>query len=158
MPLYELSKESITPVQTIRFSEAGVRERGDLQRVLREKIEVICPGTLVVSEEFGQWEDSRRRIDLLGVDQDANLVVIELKRTEDGGHMELQALRYAAMISTLSFERVVELLDEHLAEMNRPEKPAWFSCSNILVGTPLNGEGSPLPSASFWLRQISARS
>src|SRR5262249_6364532 len=71
--------------------------------------------TLVVSEEFGQWEESRRRIDLLGVDDRANLVVIELKRTEDGGHMELQAIRYAAMISALTFERVVEIFSEHRA-------------------------------------------
>jgi hypothetical protein len=45
------------------------------------------------------WEDSSRSIDLLCIDKQANLVVIELKRTEDGGHMELQAIRYAAMVS-----------------------------------------------------------
>ncbi len=53
---------------------------------------MIAPDLLVVSEEFGEWDDSRRRIDLLAIDRDANLVVIELKRTEDGGHMELQAI------------------------------------------------------------------
>lgn len=69
----------------------------------------------MVAEEFGEWEDSRRRIDLLGVDEDATLVVIELKRTEDGGHMELQALRYAAMVSKMTFERVVDVFERHLA-------------------------------------------
>src|SRR5208283_3362446 len=34
-------------------------------------------------------------------------VVVELKRTEDGGHMELQALRYAAMVSSMTFEQLV---------------------------------------------------
>jgi hypothetical protein len=58
----------------------------------------------VIAEEFSEWEDSRRRIDLLGGDRDGNLVVIELKRTEDGGHMELQAIRYAAMVSALTME------------------------------------------------------
>lgn len=124
MPLYELTKESIAPVQSIRFADAGLKERGDLQRVLREKIDVICPSTLVVAEEFGQWDDSRRRIDLLGVDAHANIVVIELKRIEDGGHMELQAVRYAAMISTLTFERVVEIFEEHLSLIGRSNDDA----------------------------------
>jgi hypothetical protein len=63
---------------------------------------------MVVAEEFGDWLDSSRRIDLLCIDSDANLIVIELKRTEDGGLMELQALRYAAMVSTMTFEQLVE--------------------------------------------------
>ena len=29
-------------------------------------------------------------------------------RTDDGGHMELQALRYAAMVSTMTFTQAVE--------------------------------------------------
>lgn len=81
----------------------------DLQRLLREQIEILSPDTLVIAEEFADWQDSRRRVDLLGVDRDANLVVIELERTEDGGHMELQALRYASMVSTMTFERATEL-------------------------------------------------
>jgi len=117
MPLYELTNEIIKPVETTRFAEAGLRERADFQRILREQIEVVCPDTLVVAEDFGQWEESRRRIGLLGVDQNANLVVIELKRTEDGGDMDLQSIRYAAMVSTLTFERVVEIFAEHLAQM-----------------------------------------
>ena len=50
-----------------------------------------------------------RRIDKAG-----NLVVIELKRDEDGAHMELQAIRYAAMVSTMTFERAVEVYAAHL--------------------------------------------
>ena len=45
---------------------------------------------MVIEEEFGDWEDSLRRIDLLCLNRKAQLVVLELKRTEDGGHMELK--------------------------------------------------------------------
>jgi hypothetical protein len=69
---------------------------------------------MVITEEFGDWEDSKRRIDLLGLDRSGNLVVIELKRTEDGGHMELQTIRYAAMVSTMTFAKVVSVHDQYL--------------------------------------------
>ncbi|MEO6078609.1 MAG: hypothetical protein ABIQ86_02375 [Steroidobacteraceae bacterium] len=67
---------------------------GKKDGVLNSIVDVLSSDTLVVAEEFGEWDDSRRRIDLPGIDKNANLVVIELKRTEDGGHMELQAIRY----------------------------------------------------------------
>ena len=109
MAIYELTGERLRQIEETSFSAAKVRERADLQRVLRSQIDVFAPNVLVIAEEFGDWEDSKRRIDLLGLDKDANLVVIELKRTEDGGHMELQAIRYAAMVSTMTFEKAVEL-------------------------------------------------
>ena len=105
MPIYRIENDNITPLERTTFAEQGLRERSNLQGLLKTHIDVIAPDTLVVAEEFGEWEDSRRRIDLLGVDKGANLVVIELKRTEDGGHMDLQSIRYAAMISTLTFRQ-----------------------------------------------------
>ena len=108
MPIYELSDSGIERLQRTTFADQGIRERQDIQRLLREQIEIISDKTMVIAEEFGDWDASRRRIDLLCIDKDANLVVIELKRTEDGGHMELQAIRYSAMISTMTFDQVVE--------------------------------------------------
>jgi len=108
MPLYSLTNNSITPLPTTTFSTEQIYERADLQRLLRDQIEIILPNAMVLAEEFGEWDDSRRRIDLLCLDSDANLVIVELKRTETGGHMELQALRYAAMISTMTFHQAAQ--------------------------------------------------
>jgi RecB family endonuclease NucS len=87
MPIYEFAQNGIHALSETSFGSKGFQERRDLQRLLREYVEVIAPDTLVIAEEFGNWEDSKRRIDLLAIDREANLVVIELKRTEDGGHM-----------------------------------------------------------------------
>jgi hypothetical protein len=122
VPIFEFAKSGITRLEPATFSSGNLHERRDLQRLLREQIEVISPDTLVISEEFGNWEDSRRRIDLLGVDKDANLVVVELKRTEDGGHMELQAIRYASMISTMTFDRAVEVFSDYLRAIGKPDR------------------------------------
>lgn len=115
MALYEITSENLKAVPQTTFDQAGLRERADLQRLLRKQIDVILPDTLVIAEEFGEWEESKRRIDLLGLDKDANLVVIELKRTEDGGHMELQAIRYAAMVSKMTFEKAVDIYGDYLS-------------------------------------------
>jgi hypothetical protein len=115
MAIYQKIGGKLVPIQATTFSDAGIKERNDLQKILKQQIEIIAPDTMVIAEEFGDWEDSRRRIDLLAIDKDANLVVIELKRTEDGGHMELQALRYAAMVSVLTFDEAVQTYERYLA-------------------------------------------
>lgn len=116
MALYEINPENLTKITKPTFDQVGLRERTDLQRLLKKQIDVISPDTLVIAEEFGEWEDSKRRIDLLGLDKKANLVVIELKRTEDGGFMELQAIRYAAMVSTMTFGRIVDIYERYLSK------------------------------------------
>ena len=110
MPIYEIGTEGFIPANATSFDAEGLKERADIQHLLRLRIESLGDGLLVLAEEFSGWVDSARRIDLLCLDTDANLVVVELKRTEDGGHMELQSLRYAAMIATMTFDTAVETL------------------------------------------------
>ena len=116
MAIYEFNKERMVKLSETSFEQEEIMERQDLQRLLRDQIDAVYPDTLIIAEEFGQWEDSYRRIDLLGLDKQANLVVFELKRTEDGGHMELQAIRYAAMVSTMTFDQVVDTYKGYLAQ------------------------------------------
>jgi len=127
--IYEVTSQAIRPIDRTTFRDAQIHERANLQRMLRDRIDVIAPECLVIAEEFGEWDDSRRRIDLLAVDGEANLVVIELNRTEDGGHMELQAVRYAAMVSTMTFEQAVRAHERFLAQTGRDDEDA---AANIL--------------------------
>ena len=122
MALYELTPAgSILSVPSTTFAEQRILEREDLQRALRSDISMLAPDLLVVAEEFGDFRDVRRRIDLLCVDKSGQLVVVELKRTEDGGHMELQALRYAAMVSTMTFRQLVDIFERHLQRLGDDE-------------------------------------
>ena len=129
MAIYEVTDDAINPITPTTFREAQIQERSDLQRLLRDRIDVIAPGCLVLAEEFGDWDDSRRRIDLLALDAEANLVVIELKRTEDGGHMELQAVRYASMVSTMTFDQAVRAHERFLSATGGNDEDA---SANIL--------------------------
>ena len=114
MTIFQVTSDSLVRAKETTFEAEGIKERSDLQRLLKKQIDVITPDTLVISEEFGNWEDSKRRVDLLGLDKDANLVVIELKRTEDGGYMELQSIRYAAMLSAMTFDKAVDIYSRYL--------------------------------------------
>lgn len=114
MSIWELHEDAIKPLGKTRFAAEGVMEQAHLQKVLAKDISAIAPDLLVIAEEYSDWEDSRRRIDILALDQNANLVVIELKRTEDGGHMDLQAIRYAAMVSTMTFAKAIEAFERYL--------------------------------------------
>src|SRR3954467_7936159 len=119
MGLFEITDSGLKKRGVTQFAALGLYERADLQRLLRDKIEALGEDLLVIAEEFGDWEDARRRIDLLAIDKVGRLVVIELKRTDDGGHMELQALRYAAMVSSMQFEEIVATYARYLS-IHRP--------------------------------------
>ena len=162
MPIYELSKDKIRRFEETTFAAEGISERGGLQRLLREQIEVIAPDTLVMAEEFGDWEGSKRCIDLLGIDKNANLVVVELKRTEDGGHMEFQAIRYAAMVSTMTFEKVVEVYEKYLRRLNDASDAQEAVLEFLEWDSPKEDEFAVKSSIrrstySHWIRSIAGR-
>jgi hypothetical protein len=113
MPVFEVNEGNLIAANLTRFHIEGLRERQDIQRMLRDQIAVLGEDLLVLSDEYGGWIDSNRRIDLLCLDPEANLVVVELKR-DDAGHMELQAIRYAAMIARMTFAEAVDAHTQYL--------------------------------------------
>lgn len=117
MAIYSFNGNVLQKIETTTFNTEGILERQHLQAAIKHQIDVIAPNCLVISEEFSEWSGSQRRIDLLAIGKEGNLVVIELKRTETGEHMELQALRYAAMVSTLTFTGATEIYQKYLSSI-----------------------------------------
>jgi hypothetical protein len=135
MPIYTFDTQdsTIAPISQQTFQNLHILERTHLQKALRDRISAISPDTLIISEEFSDWNEGNRRIDLLGIDIDSNIVVIELKRDETGSHMELQALRYAAMVSTLTFKGAIDIYQKHLNRLGE-SKDAEVELRNFLGG------------------------
>jgi hypothetical protein len=129
MAIFKFTKDAFVPLKETQFSIENMFERKDLQRLLRSQIQVIDPDLMVIGEEFDQWVESSRRIDLLCIDKEANLVVVELKRSDDGGFMDLQAIRYAAMVSALTF---VQLVDTHKHYLEKLGQDSSAAEQNIL--------------------------
>lgn len=107
MTLFRVAADKLEAVSPTTFAAESLLERKDLQRLLRCDISCLGEELLVLDEEYGEWEDSSRRIDLLCLNKSADCVVVEIKRTEDGGHMELQAIRYAAMVSSMTLDQAI---------------------------------------------------
>jgi len=126
MALYEFDNNQFVEIPETTFIKEGVMERTHIQSALKENIDIISPDCLVISEEYSEWSQGRRRIDLLAIDKDANIVVIELKRDEKGGHMELQSLRYAAMISSLSFSDAVGIYKKYSPDIDAEKEILKF--------------------------------
>ena len=116
MAIYKLmgTKERLDKVAPTTFDQEGVLERQDLQRILRGQPDVLEEGLFIITEEFSNWEGSGRSIDLLGLDATGRLAVIELKRGNTGEHMDLQAIRYAAMVSTITLQQTIDAHQRYL--------------------------------------------
>lgn len=102
--VYSVESGTAVPLQAVSLSEAGLKERQDLQEWVLERPEILGPEIMVVAFEFDRWQDARGdrqrdRLDVLGLDTDGRLVLAELKRDQAPDTVEMQAIKYAAMTS-----------------------------------------------------------
>lgn len=56
MSLYEIDESGLARREQASLADLGLREREDLQRLIRNDISVLDDDLLVVAEEFG-WTD-----------------------------------------------------------------------------------------------------
>ncbi len=69
MGLYDMTDGKLSQVPTTTFQIEGVLERDHLQSAIRDNIGLLGTDLLVVAEEFGEFSEANRRIDLLCVDR-----------------------------------------------------------------------------------------
>lgn len=108
MSIFKINKtdQTATVQNLIAFKDNHIKER-DVQNIIKSNPEILGEDLLIIGEELSPCEDSKKRLDLLALDKSGKLVVIELKRNDDGFHMDLQAIRYASMIRLFSIQDVI---------------------------------------------------
>lgn len=109
MGIVKINNHTVCVVKPKSFSEINMKEK-DLQGIIKRNPSVLGEKLLIVGEELAPFksEGSKKRLDLFALDADGNRVVIELKRDEDGFHMDLQAIRYASIVSLFTIEKICE--------------------------------------------------
>jgi hypothetical protein len=88
------------------FASLNIWERTHIEEWVRSNPEILGEDLLVLSTEFDRFVNSSDRLDILALDRDGNLVVVELKRDSAAGYADLQALRYAAMVSSMTIDKL----------------------------------------------------
>ncbi len=158
MALFELTHDALAQIPETRFDSEALKT-ADLQRLLRQDISVLSPDLKVLAEDYGNWEESNLRIDLLCLDKEANLVIVQLIGSAAPEYVDLQALRCAAMISAMSFDDAVTAAARDPASAATPLQEIRADILEFLDwNTPEEGEFAPtvriILAASDFSREI----
>jgi len=124
--VYSVESSAATPARPISLSEAGLRERADLQEWILERPEILGPDVLIVTFEFDRWQSASGdrqldRLDVLGLDTAGRLVVAELKRDRAPETVQMQAIKYAAMSSRFTEDDLVRHHSQFLTQQTGSE-------------------------------------
>ncbi len=114
----ENNPSSFTRIESGRFVNLNIWERRHIQEWIRQAPDLLGEDLLIVSTEFNRFRNSDDRLDLLALDRKGNLVVIELKRDEHAAYADLQALRYAAMVSSMTFDKLINYFRVYQSHAN----------------------------------------
>ena len=106
------------------FIKLNIWERTHIQEWVREAPEILGEELLVVTIEFDRFNNSNDRLDILAIDRQGNLVIVELKRDSYAGYAELQAIRYAAMTSSMTIEKLLPYYNNYQKKYLNIESPS----------------------------------
>lgn len=107
--VFTVTGASAIAATPISLADAGLKERQHLQEWVIAHPQVLGPAVKIVAFEFGSWigytgEKEKDRLDVLALDSDGHLIVVELKRDKAPDTVEMQALKYAALVSRFTRE------------------------------------------------------
>jgi hypothetical protein len=97
------------PVQRLRPTSLDAEER--LEKLLHEGLGLLDDELLVLGRQV--QTDFGKRIDLLGLDIQGNIVVVELKRGRSPRDAVAQLLDYGSWVRQLSRDRIDQVFEEH---------------------------------------------
>ena len=89
------------------LAPASLIDEKELELLLRDNIEILNKGWLVISNQVRT--DAGKFIDILCIDHDGDMVVVELKKDLTPREVTAQVIDYAASVSKMSAEEIAQL-------------------------------------------------
>lgn len=117
--MFAVDGPSSVPARRSSLQAEGFWETTHLERWVVDHPEILGENVLIVTTQYDKWSsesgtNARERLDILALDSSGQLIVVELKRGSDP-RVHLQALTYAALVSTFTKE---SLAQAHAAYLN----------------------------------------
>ena len=106
-----VKQKTLTKIPITSFGELGVKERDDIQEWVDANPELLGEPLKIISKELTL--PSGKRLDLLAIDENGNLVIIELKRDDSGQSVEWQAIKYASYCSAFTNQEIFTYLSSY---------------------------------------------
>lgn len=117
---YDKVSKKISLYDETDLKSHQIFERQDLEKWVEENPDIVGEELLIITTEYDKFDKTDERLDLLAIDKEGTLVVLELKRDASGKTVELQAIKYAAYCSTLTFNDILELHRQYLTKKGKP--------------------------------------
>ena len=102
---WEIIDGELTEINTT-LAENGRKEKDDLEKWLKTNPKILGENTLIIGEQV--WTKSGP-LDYLGIDNNGNLVIVELKRDKLARDVLAQAIDYASDVANWNIEKLNEI-------------------------------------------------
>jgi hypothetical protein len=111
---YNKKDKKINSLEETDFYDHGIMERKDIEVWIEKYPEILGEDFYIITTEHDEFNKTNERLDVMAIDRNGQLTIIELKRGSSGKYADLQAIKYAAYCSTLTFKQLVEINKDYL--------------------------------------------
>lgn len=149
--VFTVTGASAVAATPISLAEAGLKERQHLQEWVIAHPQVLGPSVKIVAFEFGSWtgytgEKEKDRLDVLALDSDGHLIVVELKRDKAPDTVEMQALKYAALVSRFTRDDLDKVHARYLSKQTGTDVSVEQAAEELDAWATITEESLRLPS------------
>ncbi len=149
--VFTVTGASAIAATPIGLADAGLKERQHLQEWVIAHPQVLGPAVKIVAFEFGSWtgysgEKEKDRLDVLALDGDGHLIVVELKRDKAPDTVEMQALKYAALVSRFTRDDLDKVHARYLSRQTGIDVSVEQAAEELDAWATITEESLRLPS------------
>jgi hypothetical protein len=148
--VFTVDGATATAAQAVGLAEVGLLERQHLQEWVIAHPEMLGEVVKIVAFEFGRWTAAggsveRDRLDVLALDQEGHLIVVELKRGKAPDTVDMQSLKYAALVSRFTYDELARVHARYLSTRRGETVDAETAAAELAEWADITEETLRLP-------------